>query len=209
MKKHFHYYRPYFADYIHALIAHPRIKFAVYTSIMRKNVMPLLFHIFNSQKLTKERQRIFDVFDQEYNVPDVGPGKEAWATKRKLEKVFDFPKAQKMGFDFHNTLMVDSEWDKVRDYEWNSLVVPTYTLDDVKSPAVNEKTSVLLKVAEFICKLCDEADDVQEYLKEHKGEFLKDFGVKDHKEEEEEKKETDELAQQMEKKLKLEENQTE
>ena len=51
IKKHFHYYRPYFDDYIKGLIEHPRVKFGIYTSIMRKNVMPLLYKIFDKPKL--------------------------------------------------------------------------------------------------------------------------------------------------------------
>ena len=51
VKQHFHYFRPYYDDFIKAIVEHPRVKFAVYTSIMRKNLMPLLMHVFNQTKL--------------------------------------------------------------------------------------------------------------------------------------------------------------
>lgn len=89
IKKHLHYYRPYKDEFLQALLEHPRIKFGIYSSIMRKNIMPLMFKIFESAKLKNLRTRVYEVFDQEYNVPDLGNGKESWATKRKLEKVFE------------------------------------------------------------------------------------------------------------------------
>ena len=72
MKKHFHYYRPFHDEYIKALMDHPRVRLAIYTNIMRKNALPLLFKLFDSPKLRAYKAKIFDVFDQEYNVPDGG-----------------------------------------------------------------------------------------------------------------------------------------
>jgi len=89
IKMHHHYYRPMFDDFLAQLLAHPRIKLGFYTSIMRKNVMPLLFKIFELPKLSPHRNAIFEVFDQNYNVPDIGEGKKEYATKRSLEKVLD------------------------------------------------------------------------------------------------------------------------
>lgn len=121
--------------------------------------MPLLFKIFDCKSLRPHRGKLFDVFDQEYNVPDGGPGKEIYATKRKLEKVFDHEKVQEKGFDFHNTLMIDSDFEKVRDYPLNSIVVPPYTLDEVLNPTQNQN-DILMKVRDFVYKLLNEADDV-------------------------------------------------
>lgn len=126
IKMHHHYYRPMFDDFLAQLLAHPRIKLGFYTSIMRKNVMPLLFKIFELPKLNPHRSSIFDVFDQNYNVPDIGEGRSEWATKRSLEKVFEHQRCQEFGFGFHNTLLIDSELDKVRDYPKNSIVLKSY-----------------------------------------------------------------------------------
>ncbi len=78
-----------FDEFLAQLLSHPRIKLGFYTSIMRKNVMPLLFKIFELPKLSPHRNSIFEVFDQNYNVPDIGEGKKEYATKRSLQKVFD------------------------------------------------------------------------------------------------------------------------
>lgn len=64
-------------------------------------------------------------------MPDIGPNKEVWATKRKLEKIFEYDKVEERGFNFHNTLMIDSEAEKVRDYKLNSIVLHPYTEQEV------------------------------------------------------------------------------
>jgi hypothetical protein len=56
---------------------------------MRKNVLPLLISLFESQELRYHKSKIFEVFDQEYNIPDVSPNRESWAKKRSLPKVFE------------------------------------------------------------------------------------------------------------------------
>jgi hypothetical protein len=63
IKKHFHYYRPNHALYISKLVQHPRVKLGIYTSIMRKNAMPLLFKIFDEKQLRDYRKNLYDVFD--------------------------------------------------------------------------------------------------------------------------------------------------
>ena len=77
---------------------------------------------------------MYEVFDQEYNQPDGGEKKEIWATKRKLEKIFECDKVEERGFTFSNTLMIDSDAVKVRDYPLNSLVVYPYTEDELLQP---------------------------------------------------------------------------
>ena len=128
---HHHYYRPMFDDFLAKLLAHPRIKLGFYTSIMRKNAMPLLFKIFELPKLNPHRNSIFDVFDQNYNVPDIGEGKKEYATKRCLEKVFDHQSCKDYGFNFNNTLLIDSELDKVQDYLKNSIILKAYEANEV------------------------------------------------------------------------------
>lgn len=92
VRKHIHYYRPSKDAYLKFLCEHPRVKFAFYTAIMRKNVMPLLVDLFKSQELRLCKSKVFEIFDQEYNVPDISPGKEVWAKKRHLPKIFESDK---------------------------------------------------------------------------------------------------------------------
>jgi hypothetical protein len=78
IKRHIHYYRPYKDDYLISILEHPRVKFVIYSSIMRRNIMPLMFKIFDAPKLKNFKSKVFEVLDAEYNVPDIGPGKDAW-----------------------------------------------------------------------------------------------------------------------------------
>ena len=113
IKMHHHYYRPFFDDFLAKLMSHPRVQLGFYTSIMRKNAIPLLFKIFDLPKMNPHKNKIMEVFDQQYNIPDVGPGKKEYATKRCLKKVFEHHKCKELGFGLHNTLLIDSEKDKV------------------------------------------------------------------------------------------------
>ena len=89
----------------------------------------MLFEIFESPYLKPFKADLFALFDQEYNTKDPGEGREKWATKRDLSKVLTHPKA--LGFNFNNTLIVDSDGVKVRDYPLNSVVLKPYSLEDL------------------------------------------------------------------------------
>eukprot|EP00347_Sterkiella_histriomuscorum_P021142 403335095 len=167
IKKHYHYYRPYFEDFLLAIMTHPRVKYGIYSSIMHRNILPLLFKIFERPKLRNHKTKIFEVFDQEYNVPDLGYDKKQWATKRKLEKVFQNDKVKKYEFGFSNTLLIDSEADKIQDYPLNSILVESYEEESVLDPSIDDSQVVLHDLKDFLFKLFEEADDVQQYLMEH------------------------------------------
>eukprot|EP00347_Sterkiella_histriomuscorum_P018758 403344290 len=126
IKNRYHYFRPYFDDFLVAIIQHPRVQYGIYSSTMRRNIMPLLNKIFDRPKLRNHKTKIFKIFVQEYNVPDLGYDKKKWATKKRLEKVFKNDKVQKYNFGFSNTLMIDSEVDKIIDYPLNSILVQPY-----------------------------------------------------------------------------------
>lgn len=91
--------------------------------------MKLLFEIFESPYLKPFKSDLYALFDQDYNIKDPGEGREKWATKRDLLKVFTHPRA--IGFNYHNTLIVDSDGVKVRDYPMNSVVLKPYSLEDL------------------------------------------------------------------------------
>ncbi len=131
LRGHLHFYRPHFETFLTTLIQHPRVKLAFYTSITQKNAVKLLFEIFESPYLKPFKSDLFALFDQEYNTKDPGEGREKWATKRDLEKVFTHPKVKQLGFDYSNTLIIDSESVKVRDFPKNSIVLKPYTLEDL------------------------------------------------------------------------------
>ena len=98
--KHAYWLRPGHDDFILALTCHPRIKFGLYSSIMRKNVLPLLCRIFdksNNEKLedlarsAETAPLVFDhahcasMFDHKY-YKELAEHK--WDTFRDLTRVF-------------------------------------------------------------------------------------------------------------------------
>ncbi len=74
------------------------------------------------------------MFDQVYNVPLNEPSKPVYATKRDLIKVLDHHKCKEHGFGLHNTIMIDSDVDKVKDYPKNSIVIKAYEENEVLKP---------------------------------------------------------------------------
>jgi hypothetical protein len=67
VRKHYHYFRPHFQEFIGTLLEHPRVRLAFYTSITKKNALPLLFHVFESPMLKRLKGNLFELFDQDYN----------------------------------------------------------------------------------------------------------------------------------------------
>jgi hypothetical protein len=59
---------------------------------MHKNALPLLAKIFESPLLKGFKGDLFALFDQAFNSPDPGEGREKWATRRDLDKVFAHPR---------------------------------------------------------------------------------------------------------------------
>jgi hypothetical protein len=97
VRKHYHYVRPYYDDFIRTLMEHPRVKFAIYTSITKRNAMPVLQKLFATHELKGLKKEIFDVFDQEYNSPDHN-GLNHWSTKRNLKMIWHEARVIESGF---------------------------------------------------------------------------------------------------------------
>ena len=167
--KHYHYYRPQVQHLIASLITHPRVSLAFNTSISRTKALTLVHKILDMKELQPDRALKFEIFDQSYQVPDDGP--KGYETKRSLERVFDHPMCQAKGFGLHNTLMIDSDSRKVRDYKTNSLVIKAYTLEQVMAPS-DDQTEILTQVRDYVLKMLDEVEeDVREFLAQHRPEF--------------------------------------
>jgi hypothetical protein len=69
-----------------------------------------------------------------YNIPDVGPGKKEYATKRCLDKVFEHIRCKEFGFNYSNTIIIDSDSDKIMDHLKNSILMKPYEASDVLKP---------------------------------------------------------------------------
>jgi hypothetical protein len=163
LRGHLHFFRPHYHTFLTTLIQHPRVRLGFYTSITQKNAVKLLFEVFESPYLKPFKGEVFALFDQAYNTKDPGEGRDSWATKRDLAKVFQHPKVSEQGFSWHNTLLVDSDAVKVRDYPANSMILERYSLDHLLS-RFDHQDETLPQALSEILHLLNSTDNVQTYL---------------------------------------------
>ncbi len=57
-----------------------------------------------------------------------------WSTKRNLNKVFEHEKCRDYGFWFKNTIMIDSDFYKIKDFKKNSILMKAYDESQVINP---------------------------------------------------------------------------
>ena len=126
--------------------------------MQRKNVMPLLFKLFDLPALNDHRDKMFEIFDQTFNSPLNDPSLPVYSMKRDLSKVFDHSKCKEYGFGLHNTLIIDSDLKKVQDYQLNSIVIKEYSESEVRQPT-EDQSRILLEVRDYLFKLLEECDD--------------------------------------------------
>jgi hypothetical protein len=79
-------------------------------------------------------------------------------------------KSQNGGFDATNTLLIDSDAFKVRDYPENSVVIKPYTKEEVLANS-GDNINILTQVRDYVLRLLDEAVDVMDYIKNNQFEF--------------------------------------
>lgn len=110
------------------------------------------------------------MFDQPFNSPLNDPTQKVWATKRDLTKVLDHHRCKEHGFNLHNTIMIDSDLLKVRDYPKNSIVIKPYEESEVRNPT-EDQSKILLEVKDYIFEMLEQCNDVRTYLKDHRPSF--------------------------------------
>lgn len=132
--------------------------------------MPLLFKMFDLPALNEHRARIFEVFDQSYNVPLNDPTKPIYATKRDLMKVLEHYKCKEFGFGLHNSMMIDSDLSKVQDYPKNAIVIKDYEESEVRKPT-EDQSKILLEVRDYVYNMLEECNDVRTYLTNNRPTF--------------------------------------
>ena len=52
------------------ILKHPRVAFAIYSSIAIHNIQPIVDLVFGKTKLAPYVDKVLTVFDQDFNVPD-------------------------------------------------------------------------------------------------------------------------------------------
>jgi len=169
-KKYFYFYRPGIKSLLQALDKHPRITLGFYTSIMAKNVVPVMTE-FLQNELQPLASR-FLLFDQIHSpLMREHPYysellRDPFDTYRDLEKVWATPDVFKgLVFDQKNTLLIDSDSLKVQLFLENSIVTQAYTLEEVsKEERVEVHEQYCSELQAFILGLADSDLSVPVYL---------------------------------------------
>ena len=149
---------------------------------MQKNITPVCIEMMRGEALEKIRPHIgsFDqkycslMVESEFYKPLMEEGQD-WATYRDLQKIFDEPQMKEQGFNASNTLLIDSESEKVQLWLENSLILDPYTKEDVCfQPNLRSKDnevrtdkwqeSYMKEVGDYVVSLLDCADTVPTYL---------------------------------------------
>ncbi len=114
----YHYfYRPGHKDFLLRLQAHPRIKLAFYSSMLEKNILPILSYLLTPDlDVIREELQFFDQnhcrrmhIHPLYKKLQSNPYKHY----RDLKLVFSDPFCVKHQFSWGNTIMIDSESGKI------------------------------------------------------------------------------------------------
>jgi len=130
---------------------------AIYTSVMRHNVMPFV------QALFPDERGIFKIFDRNFNKEDPNAVNE-WDTIRDLSKIW----ASVRGFDATNTILIDNETRKFCETPRNGIVVPEYGAAEVKA----KKSNTLQTLQRYLISMKTDprfgtaSFDVREYMEE-------------------------------------------
>ena len=117
--------------------------------------MPLLMHLFNKPNMIHLKDKVFGVFDQTFSKKDP-EGDYKWSTMRDLDRIWDDERCQKLKFNSSNTIVIDSEFCKVREILPNSIVVDPYQEIELLDEEKEDKT-ILGELKEYMVELLGNA----------------------------------------------------
>ena len=119
-----HYYvRPGCLELVKALREQPGVRLAFYTSMQRRNAVPIIEHLFGAGCLSGPAA--FGLYDRSYNVED-SSGANSWDTMRDLTRIWSEAGSVGHGFSELDTVMVDDTPRKMRHLPHNAVIVPEY-----------------------------------------------------------------------------------
>lgn len=161
--KNFVYFREGYMAFLKHLMDHPRVQFAFYSSIMRKNIMPIITKMFENDMLLFQ-ERMSALFDQEYTraAPEI-TGKP-YGMIRDLEKVWQSANVKRLeqlqdcSFGLPNTLMLETEEIEVYLCHENSLVVDQFEREDVWPDSLQtarDQVKILTSIKQDLFALLD------------------------------------------------------
>ena len=176
--KYMYFMRPGYNDFLRKIHdQHPRIKLGFYSSIMFKNIQPVMLEVLTGE--LAELRNEFVVFDQKYNKlmrdhPYYSNLKtDNWDMYRDLNLVWEDGICKEKGYNAKNTVMIDSSETKVQLFLDNSIVNRAYELQDVQLLADDQgvirgpewQADHMNRLADFVINLADSVDtDVREWL---------------------------------------------
>lgn len=112
--------RPGTDDFLNQLLDNKDVQVGFYTSMMTHNAQPIVAHL-----LTKDTKAV-QVFDRDFNKKDP-TAKNDWDTMRDPDAVWAFLlKETGLHFDASNTLFIDNDLRKIRDYATSAIIVPSW-----------------------------------------------------------------------------------
>lgn len=171
--KNYVYTREGFMSFLEQIMSHPRVTFSFYSSIMRKNILPIITKMFEKNMPLLE-EKLHQIFDQHYcdQAPEI-TGKP-FSFIRNLTKIWesDFVANQLAAqketvFNEANTLMLETEEIDVYNCFENSLIVDRYERNDVWPPTMAEyrdQIGVLKAIKQDLFTLFDECENVKDYI---------------------------------------------
>lgn len=114
---------------------HPRINLCVYTSMMRKTIVPVLHELLNGPlEAIKNKVGIFDrdYCQQMRDLNYYNPIKEEpYDTYRDLHRIFKDPILASRCYTEESTLLIDSDSRKVQLWLDNTMIDEPFTREDV------------------------------------------------------------------------------
>eukprot|EP00457_Paulinella_chromatophora_P006613 gb/GEZN01006632.1/.p1 GENE.gb/GEZN01006632.1/~~gb/GEZN01006632.1/.p1 ORF type:complete len:245 (-),score=18.94 gb/GEZN01006632.1/:675-1409(-) len=143
-----YYLRPGAREFVCHLLNDPRCKVAIYTSIQSHNMRPVV-KAFDDYFQKLSRQNKWDpvrvgksvisshssladgslfLYDQKFNAFDP-KGTHSWDTMRDLRLIWKHHSSK--GFNANNTIMIEAERRKVRNWKENSIIPPEFTEEHV------------------------------------------------------------------------------
>eukprot|EP00826_Nyctotherus_ovalis_P029864 TRINITY_DN2368_c0_g2_i2.p1 TRINITY_DN2368_c0_g2~~TRINITY_DN2368_c0_g2_i2.p1 ORF type:complete len:238 (+),score=59.17 TRINITY_DN2368_c0_g2_i2:149-862(+) len=156
------YFRPEVVQLLPALLSHPLVRVGVYSSMKRHTINSILDALLERISCVERKNAIL-VFDHEYCIPDP-MGKNLQDTLKDLLLVWDGNYSKKLKMNKSNTILIESDVQRIGTCFSNLLRMVPYKEDDVLYPST-EKELLLTYYKEYLIKLIESGtDDVTEYL---------------------------------------------
>jgi hypothetical protein len=140
--------RPHASELLEKLLNDPRCRVGVYTSMKRRNMLEVVkgWDAYGNRQSAQRNTshtasdiasihsslqlNMIDIFDRPYNKLDP-EGENDWDTMRDLSLIWDLRRIKDMGFDKTNTVLIEADPSKARNFRDNAVLPKEFTARDV------------------------------------------------------------------------------